>query len=146
MKKVSKNVTNVTKLQSLQPTYEALCQYVARAHIQVAAWRNSLEPNPPALDSAAHGWYVGDGSLAAVKLPLNIAVAPDVLLKVIKCSCKGEKSCNTHICSCSSSGMTCTVFCHCKDDECWNHCTRINAVLWKMIMMMNNRTIIIVIY
>ena len=72
MKKVSKNVANAP-----------------RAHIQVAAWRNFLEPNPPALDPAAHGWYVEDGSSAAVKLPPNIAVAPDVLMKVIKCSCKG---------------------------------------------------------
>ena len=83
MKKVSKNVANAPKLQSLPPTYEALCQNVARALIQVAAWRNPLEPNPPALDPAAHGWYVEDGSLAAVMLPPNIAVAPDVLLKVI---------------------------------------------------------------
>ena len=32
----------------------------------------------------------------------------------IKCSCNGEKSWNTQRFSCSSSGMTCTVFCHCK--------------------------------
>jgi len=132
MKKVSKNIANAPKLQSLPPTDEALCQNVARAHIQVAVWRNSLEPNPPALDPAAHGWYMEDGSLSAVMLPPNTAQAPDALLKVIHCSCKGEKPCNTRRCSCCSSGMTCTVFCHCEgDDECWNHHTRINDAMVK---------------
>ena len=58
MKKMSKNVANAPKLQSLQSTYKALCQKVARVHIQAAAWRNSLVPNSPALDQAAHGWYI----------------------------------------------------------------------------------------
>ena len=79
------------------------------------------------MDPTAYGWYMKDRSLTAVMLPPNTALAPDALLKIVKCSCKGEKLCNTHRCSCNISEMTCTVFCNCKrDDECWNHHTRIN--------------------
>ena len=130
MKKVSRNIANAPKLQSLPPTDEALFQNIARAHIQVAVWRNSHEPHPPALDPSSYGWYMKDGSLAAVMIPPNTLLAPDTLLKIIKCSCKGEKPCSRQRCSCNISGMTCTFFCNCKgEDECWNHYTRINNVI-----------------
>ena len=130
MKKVCKNIANAPKLQSLPPTEEALFQNIARAHIQVAVWKNALEPNPPALDPTDHGWYMEDGSLSPVMLPPNTPYAPEALLKVIKCSCKSDKACNSRRCSCSSADMACTLFCRCEGGyDCWNHHTRINDEL-----------------
>lgn len=131
MKKVSKNIARSPKLKSLPPTDEALAQNVARAHIQVAVWRNSLEANPPELDPLLHGWYnVDNGILAAVMLPPNTELAPKSLLKSIKCECKGEKPCNTRRCSCNSSVMTCGTFCNCQRvGDCWNYHTRISDTL-----------------
>ena len=83
------------KLQSLPPTKEALLQNVAGARIQFAIWNNALEPNPPALDPLDHGWYMDDGSLTPVMLPPNTPQAPDALLNMTKCSCKGEQECNS---------------------------------------------------
>ena len=130
LKKVSKNITSALRLQTLPPTDEALNQNILLAHIQIAIWRNSLEPDPPALDPQYYGWYLDDGSLSPVMLPPHTAQAPEALLKVIKCSCKGDRPCNTRRRSCYSSGMACTVFCHCAgNDDCWNHHTRINGGL-----------------
>ena len=111
LKKVSKNITSAPRLQTLPPTYGALNQNILRAHIQIAVWRNSLKPDPPALDLQQHyGWYLDDGSLSPVMLPPHTTQAPETLLKVIKSSCKGYRPYNTRRCKCYSSGMACTVF------------------------------------
>ena len=98
MKKVSKNIANAPKLQSLPPTDKALFQNVVWARIQVDIWKNSLKADPPPTED---GWYKEEGlnSLAAIMLPPNTPLAPDALLKIIKCSCKGEEPCNTRKCS-----------------------------------------------
>ena len=44
---VSRSVASTLKLSSLPPTTESFAQNAARAHLQVAVWRNALEPNPP---------------------------------------------------------------------------------------------------
>ena len=101
MIKVIKNIGNAPKLQSLPPKDEVLRQNVARAHFQVAIWRNSLEPNLLALDPVTHGCSMEDESLSAVMIPPNHAHAPAALINVIKCSCKREKSSGTRRCSSS---------------------------------------------
>ena len=75
MNKVIKNIGNAPNLQSLPLTDEVLRQNVARAHFQIAIWRNSLEPNPLALDPVTHGWSMEDESLSAVMIPPNPAQA-----------------------------------------------------------------------
>ena len=49
-KKVSRSVASAPKLSSLPPTTESFAQNVASAHLQVAVWRNILEPNPPQME------------------------------------------------------------------------------------------------
>ena len=47
-KQVSWSVASTPKLSSLPPaTTEPFAQHDAHAHLQVAVWRNALEPNPP---------------------------------------------------------------------------------------------------
>ena len=102
LKKVSNNIKSAPRLQTLPPTDEALNLNILRAHIQIAVWRNSLKPDPPALDPQDYGWYLDDGSLSPVMLPPHTTQAPETLLKVIKCSCKGDRPCNTQRCRCYS--------------------------------------------
>ena len=45
--KVSRSIGAAPKLQSLPPTNEAFTENVARAHLQVAIWKQALELNPP---------------------------------------------------------------------------------------------------
>jgi len=54
-----------------------------------------------------------DGCLAPVMLPPNTALAPDGLLKIVKCECKKNRPCHTRRCSCNNSGMSCTIVCFC---------------------------------
>ena len=54
--KVGQSVVGEPKLASLPPTNEAFNENVARAHVQVAVWRNALQPDQPAIDPTAFGW------------------------------------------------------------------------------------------
>jgi hypothetical protein len=93
--KVSQSMACAPKLNSLPPTNEAFKENVARAHLQAAVWRNTLEANPPALDPTTCGWSQEEGSksLTPVTVPDNTPLAPVELLKLIKCSCSSEMPC-----------------------------------------------------
>ena len=88
-RKVSRSIGSAPKLQSLPPTNEAFAENVARAHLQVAIWKQALELNPPNVDHLTHGWTRHDGStsLTPTTVPDNVPLAPDDILKIIKCSC-----------------------------------------------------------
>ena len=55
-KKVSRSVASAPKLSSLPPMTESFAQNAARAHLQVAVWRNALELNPPQMEPRSFGW------------------------------------------------------------------------------------------
>ena len=100
---VGQSVAGALKLPSLPPTNEAFNENVARAHLQVAIWRNALQPDPPAIDPTAYGWSLAEGSktLNPTTLPSDTPLAPDDLLKLVRCSCSSETPCTTQRCGCS---------------------------------------------
>ena len=79
--KVSMSKASAPKLCSL-PTSEAFEQNVARAHLQIAIWLHSLDPNPPVLDPTSYGWSQEGGVLRQVQLvsPRHI-VSPNWVAK-----------------------------------------------------------------
>ena len=83
------------KLQSLPPTNEAFAENVARARMQVATWKHAIHLNPPNMDALTHGWTRCDGSisLAPTTVPGHVSLAPDDILKTIKCSCVSATPC-----------------------------------------------------
>ena len=126
-RKVSRSIGAAPKLQSLPPTNEAFTENVARAHLQVATWKQALELNPPNVDPLTHGWTRHDGStsLTPTTVPDNVPLAPDDILKMIKCSCDSATPCNSRRCGCQNATMTCTSFCTCQGgDGCFNPKTR----------------------
>ena len=126
-RKVSRSISAAPKLQSLPPTNEAFTENVARAHLQVAIWKQALELNPPNVDPLTHGWTRHDGStsLTATTVPDNVPLAPDDILKMIKCSCDSATPCNSRRCGCQNANMACTSFCTCQGgDGCFNPKTR----------------------
>lgn len=123
--KVSGITAGAPKLCSLPPTNEAFLQNVFRAHFQIAVWRNALEPNPPCLDPCAYGWAQDGDSLIPTAVPEATALAPNDLLKLIKCGCSTEQPCNTMRCGCSKANLACTLFCSCKGGQsCFNDQTK----------------------
>ena len=124
--KVGQNVAGGPKLASLPPTNEALNYYVARAYLHTAVGRNALQPDPPAIDSTAFGWSLEERSktLIPTTLPSDTPLAPDYLLKLVRCSCSSETPCKTHICGCISARLACSVFCVCQGGQgCFNERT-----------------------
>ena len=75
--KVGQSVAGAPKLASLPPTNEAFNENVARAHLQMAVWRNALQPDPPAIDPTAFGWSREEGSktLIPTTLPSDTPLA-----------------------------------------------------------------------
>ena len=108
--KVSRNKASVPNLCSLPSTSEAFEQNVARAHLQVTIWLHAFGPNPPVLDPTSYGWSQEEGSteLSPTTVPSDTSLAPTVLLKLTKCSCRSEMPRSTNKCSCNSSDMACT--------------------------------------
>ena len=107
--KVYQSVAGAPKLASLSSTNEAFNENVARAHLQLAVWRNALQPYPPAIDPTAFGWSLAEGSktLIPTTLPSDTPLAPDDLLKLLRCSCSSETPWKTHRCGCSSASLAC---------------------------------------
>ena len=126
-RKVSRSIGAAPKLQSLPPTNEAFTENVVRAHLQVAIWKQALELNPPNVDHLTHEWTRHDGStsLTPTTVPDNVPLAPDDILKMIKCSCDSATPCNCRRCGCQNANMACTSFCTCQGgDGCFNPKTR----------------------
>ena len=117
--KVSRSKASAPKLCSLPPTSEAFEQNVATAHLQVAIWLHALDPNPPVLDPTSYGWSQEEGSIALspTTVPPDTSLAPNGLLKLIKCSCRSEMPCSMNKCSYNSSDMACTPFCACQGGQ-----------------------------
>ena len=125
--KVGQSVAGAPKLDSLPPTNEAFNENVARAHLQVAVWRDALQPDPPAIDPTAFRWSLEEGSktLIPTTLPCDTPFAPDDLLKLVRCSCSSETQCKTQRCSCSSAILACSVLCACQGGRgCFNERTK----------------------
>ena len=106
-RKVSLSIDAAPKLQSMPPTNEAFTENVARAHLQVAIWKQALELNLPNVDPLTHEWTRHDGSksLTPTTVPDNVPLAPDDILKMIKCSCNSATPCNSRRCGCQNANI-----------------------------------------
>ena len=63
------------------------------------------------------GWKIVDGKLTPVMMTKPIA--PDCLLNIFKCGCKGD--CRTKRCSCFKNGLECSSACtECHGMACLN--------------------------
>ena len=64
-------------------------------------------------------------ALTPTTVPDNVLLAPDDILKMIKCSCDSATPCNSRRCGCQNANMACTSFCTCQGgDGCFNSKTR----------------------
>ena len=72
------------------------------------------------------GWaQVAGKEMYPTPIADGVALAPDALLKVVKCSCSGEIQCRTNRCGCRQSSLACSVFCACRGGHrCFNEKTR----------------------
>lgn len=110
------------KLCTLPPTTDAFKENVKRAHHQALVWSSLREPNPPELDSTEYGWVKNDqnATLQPVTLPDEVELAPEMVLRLLKCGCHSTTPCSSRACSCNTANMKCTLFCACYNQGCCN--------------------------
>lgn len=102
----------------MPPTNEAAYFHGLRVHLQVIHWK-LLEGGH--LKPEEWGWEIKDSRL--IPIMSNKPVAPEMLLKVIRCNCKSTSKapCSTNICSCKKHGMKCMPSCgDCYGEYCEN--------------------------
>ena len=96
---------------AMPPTVSAAKQHSLRVHLQIMAWLGL------SLDPKKWGWEL-KGSKYYPKYTEN-QPAPDNLLKVVRCGCKGD--CSSLRCSCKRNGLDCSSACkECKGISCRN--------------------------
>ena len=124
--KEGKGSTSTPHLNNLPPTTEAFIENVKRAHIQTCVRKHALHSAPPLIDQLNNG-LIRDASTKSLlprSLPEDIPLAPENILKLIRCSCETDTPCKTMQCRCASATLPCTVFCNCHADDCYNQLTK----------------------
>lgn len=95
----------------LPPTKEALENHLKRANYQSFIWKHALQTEVNQSPDG-QGWQQKNGQLEIYWT--NQALAPQAVMELICCRCKG--SCQTRRCSCVSNGLPCTEACTCQDN------------------------------
>ena len=104
--------------QKLPPTERAAYFHSLRVHLQVILWKRLTNTD---LDPEKWGWKLYDSALTPVMTDQE--VAPESLLKFIRCKCKvsSRNPCGTNICSCRKNGLKCVTACgDCRGENCKN--------------------------
>ena len=110
--------TSSVKPQVLPPTERAAYYHSLRVHLQVIQWKSLLGTS---LEPADWGWKLRDGYYEPIMTDMK--VAPDNILKFIRCKCKTstKSPCGTNTCTCKKNGLKCVAACgYCHGDQCNN--------------------------
>ena len=108
--KVSTSSSSV-EVHSLPPTTDAARFHSRRVYLQVQTWLGHV------LKAEQWGWKLVNSRYEAILM--DRAPAPESILKVIRCQCRGD--CETRRCSCRKNGLQCTRACsYCNGSSCTN--------------------------
>lgn len=98
------------KLESLPPTSAAARQHSLRTYLTVQQWKGNM------LNPKEWGWRHQDDVMVSV--PTDKPLAPECLLKLVACGCKGHCG---KACGCRKLGLHCTSMCSkCEGHTCTN--------------------------
>lgn len=104
--------------EKLPPTENAAYYHSLRVHEQVLVWKKL---DIKAVDPLLWGWQLKDGKFWPIKM--DIAPAPENILKFIRCNCKlsSRNVCGTNLCSCRKNSLRCVAACgDCHGNGCQN--------------------------
>ena len=102
----------------LPPTDGAAKYHSMRVHLQIMVWQTL---NTLVLDPTKWGWKSEDGIL--IPITTDKPIAPDHLLKFIRCKCKkdAKNPCGSNRCTCKKYGLACVAACgDCRGQHCHN--------------------------
>ena len=88
-----------------------------RTHIEAAICQNSLIVEPPTFNPFDYGWAKDPSSLCLIPTTVidGLKLIPDDLLKIIHCGYSSYHQCKTQRCTCTESGLACSIFYECED-------------------------------
>ena len=103
--------------ERLLPTLGALKQHILMAHVQPKVWGQAAVPQQELLDPLKNGYHRDrvDGQLQPTTT--DIPLAPEAIVEMVRCQCKGN--CSANRCSCKSKNLPCTDLCLC-NTQCEN--------------------------
>jgi len=108
---------NFVHPQDVPPTSSASKFHSYRTYLQVQQWLGSKPSSASTFQPTEWGWFLRGECLYPVMT--DLPPAPQNILKVVKCGCKG--ACNSMRCSCRKNGMECSPACStCKGTNCEN--------------------------
>ena len=110
----STSLKNRFQPERLPPSEGAARMHAMRVHLQAVVWGNLGET---ALKPTDWGWKIERDRL----VPIHIVgdVAPENILKVVRCKCKSN--CSSALCSCRQHGLHCVSACStCHGNDCTN--------------------------
>ena len=99
-----KAAAGLIKPESFPPTKGAAAQHSLRAFLQTRDW---ILLQSMSLDPSDYGWTLGVQGYEPV--PTLDPMAPEELLKVTSCNCRGD--CNDRRCSCKKNEVSCIPAC-----------------------------------
>ena len=98
--------------EKLPPTMGSLKPHIQRANIIAKISKGYKEPRPVIPQLLGNGWEEeADGKIVPTKC-LELP-APQALIELVKCGCKGN--CKGNNCSCLKNNLFCTALCKCND-------------------------------
>ena len=105
-----KYTSSAMGITDLPPTSTAIRSHIQRAAYSVYNACNLLMKDRDNLEPQDHGWEERCGIMLPVK---SLKPLPAHMLTI--CGCKGR--CHSKMCKCSVARVTCTLFCHGKNDN-----------------------------
>ncbi|KAJ8040904.1 hypothetical protein HOLleu_15348 [Holothuria leucospilota] len=97
--------------RQLPPTFGTLKPHTERSFFMALVWKTSCKPCPCIPAPTEYSWKLVDGQL--IPILCTNPPAPEALLELRRCSCRG--SCGTNRCGCKRNLMACTDACECSD-------------------------------
>ena len=100
--------SNILEPQRMPPTIRAAYFHSLRVFLQINQWMNL---DTEVLDPCSWGWQHGRFGLEPLKTDMD--VAPESVLKFIRCKCKSQNpnQCGTNLCTCCKHGIHCVEAC-----------------------------------
>ena len=106
-------------LENLPSTDSSFREHVKMAMFQLSIWLSADKRQPSdSIDAADWGWYEIEMHLMPIMTPDDVQIAPDSVLKLIRCNCKAQNNrCGENSrCGCATNSLPCTKFCNCDFD------------------------------
>ena len=108
--------------EKMTPTERGAIFHCLRVHILIINWK-LLSDTEEEFQIKAEDWgrKVKDSKMYPIKT--DQAIAPESLLKVIRCNCKSKSKlqCTSNLCSCRKHGLTCISSCGESHGELFNN-------------------------